>query len=84
MQVNVTDFKNHLGECLDRAKEEPVIVRKAGKPIAVVLNADEYDYLQGLEDQYWIIRAEASEASGTRVSHEEAMRMLAARSNAVR
>ena len=79
MQVNTTDFKNHLGEYLDMAKEQPVVVRKSGKPIAVVLNADEYDYLQGLEDQYWIARAEAAEAGGEWISHDEAVRLLAAR-----
>lgn len=79
MQVNTTDFKNHLGEYLDMAKEQPVIVRKSGKPIAVVLDAGEYEYLQGLEDLYWAARAEAAEASGAWVTHEEAVRLLTAR-----
>lgn len=79
MQVTTTDFKNHLGEYLDMAKEEPVVVRKSGKPIAVVLDATEYEYLQGLEDLYWIARAEAAEVSGQWVSHDEAIRLLSAR-----
>lgn len=79
MQVNSTDFKNHLGEFLDMAKEQPVVVHKSGKPIAVVLGATEYEYLQGLEDLYWVARAEAAEKTGEWVSHDEAVRLLTER-----
>lgn len=67
VQVNTTDFKNHLGEYLDMASYRPVVVCKSGKPIVVVLDAGEYEYLQRLEDLYWIARAEAAEevASGS-------------------
>ena len=75
-EVTATDLKNRFGEFLDLAREEPVGIRKSGKLAAVILSADEYDHLQRLEDAYWIGRAQAAEASGEWVGHEEATRLL--------
>jgi len=74
--VNSTDFKNHFGEFLDLSRDEPVAVNKSGKPVAVLLSTQEFEYLQRLEDLYWIARANAAEAKGEWVSHEEAMTLL--------
>jgi PHD/YefM family antitoxin component YafN of YafNO toxin-antitoxin module len=52
------------------------MVRKSGKAVAVVMSADEYDHLQGLEDAYWLARAETAESSGEWVGHDEAIRLL--------
>jgi prevent-host-death family protein len=78
-QVNSTDFKNHLGEFLDMAKDEPLLVNKMGKAAVVVLAADEYEHLQHLEDAYWIARAQAAEERGEWIGHDEAMRVLTER-----
>lgn len=75
-QVTSTDFKNHFGEFLDLAKDEPIAIGKSGKPVAVVMSAEEFDHLQRLEDAYWIARAEAAEAAGKWIGHDEAMRLL--------
>jgi prevent-host-death family protein len=78
-EVNSTEFKNHFGEFLDLAHDEPIAVSKSGKPIAVVLSAEEFDHLQKLDDAYWRARAEAAEAKGQWIGHDEAMRLLASR-----
>jgi antitoxin Phd len=78
-QVNSTDFKNHFGEFLDLAKEEPITIGKSGKPVAVMISVEEYEELQGLEDAYWRARAEAAESSGQWVDPIEAMRVLTSR-----
>jgi prevent-host-death family protein len=78
-QVNSTDFKNHLGEFLDLARDEALMVRKSGKPLAVVMSAEEYEHLQRLEDAYWLARAQAAETRGQWVGHDEAMRSMTER-----
>jgi prevent-host-death family protein len=78
-QVNATDFKNHFGEFLDMAKDEALMVNKSGKPMAVVLSLEEYEHLERLDDAYWIARAQAAEASGEWIGHDEAMRLLTER-----
>ena len=78
-QINSTDFKSHLGEFLELAKEEAITIGKAGKPIAVLMAVEEYEELQRLEDAYWRARAEAAEAEGRWVDPDEAMRVLTRR-----
>ncbi len=77
-QVNATDFKNHFGEFLDMARDEPVQVRRTGRPVAVLLSWEEYEHLQSLEDAYWVAKARAAEESGEFLSHEESMKLLTA------
>lgn len=78
-QVNATDFKNHFGEFLDMARDEPVVANRSGKPLAVVLSVEEYEHLERLDDAYWIARADAAKASGEWIGHDEAMRLLTER-----
>lgn len=75
-QVNSSEFKNHFGEFLELVREQPVAVNKFGQPVAVLMSAVEYKYLQRLEDLYWIARAEAAEQSGGWIGHDEALRLL--------
>jgi antitoxin Phd len=75
-QVNSTDFKNHLGEFLEIARDEPVQVRRTGRPVAVLISWEEYEHLQSLEDGYWLARAQAAEKSGEFLSHIESIRLL--------
>jgi len=78
-EVNATDVKNQFGEFLNLAREEPIGIRKSGKLTTVMLSASEYEYLQGLEDLYWVARAKAAEANGEWVSHEDTIRILTER-----
>ncbi|HLJ95851.1 MAG TPA: hypothetical protein VKU02_21925 [Gemmataceae bacterium] len=49
---------------------------RGSKPVGVFLSPHEYDHLQRLEDVYWVARAEAAEAKGQWVGHDEAVRLL--------
>jgi prevent-host-death family protein len=75
-QVNATDFKNHLGEFLDMVRDEPIQVRRSGRPVAVLVSWEEYEHLQSLEDAYSAAKARAAQQSGQFLSHEEWMKLL--------
>jgi antitoxin Phd len=62
--VSSTEIKNRLGQYLESAIGEPVVVEKAGRPVAVVLSYAEYQRLTRLEDSYWAARARVAEESG--------------------
>jgi PHD/YefM family antitoxin component YafN of YafNO toxin-antitoxin module len=78
-QVNSTDFKTHFGEFADLAQDEPIEVLRGSKPVGVFLSREEYDHFQRLEDAYWVARAQAAEATGQWIGHDEAMRLLTER-----
>lgn len=44
--VSSADAKNRFGELLDTAQREPVTIEKHGRPVAVIVSAEEY---QGIE-----------------------------------
>ncbi len=43
------DAKNRFGELLDAAQREPVTIEKHGRPVAVMLSAQDYEDLQSLK-----------------------------------
>ena len=43
------DAKNRFGELLDTAQREPVTIEKHGRPVAVVLSAEDYKELEALK-----------------------------------
>jgi PHD/YefM family antitoxin component YafN of YafNO toxin-antitoxin module len=75
-QVNSTDFKTHFGEFVDIVRDEPIEVLRGSKRVGIFLSPDEYEHLQRLDDAYWIARAQAAEARGEWVGHDEAIRLL--------
>jgi PHD/YefM family antitoxin component YafN of YafNO toxin-antitoxin module len=75
-QVNSTDFKTHFGEFVGLVRDEPIEVLRGQTPVGVFLSPAEYEYLQKLEDLYWVARAKAAELNGSSVSHEEAIQIL--------
>lgn len=76
-QISSSEFKGQLGQFLSNAHAEPIEISRSGKPIAVLLSPHEYEYLQRMEDLYWIARAEAARESGEWVSHIQAVELLA-------
>lgn len=50
--VKASDAKREFGELLLKAQQSPVEINKNGKPVAVVLSAEEYKALQNLKEQY--------------------------------
>ena len=45
ISVNATDFKNNLGQFLQKIYAEPVVINKMGRPTAVLLSYEEYERL---------------------------------------
>ena len=43
------DAKNRFGELLDAAQREPVSIEKHGRPVAVVVSAEDYKELEELK-----------------------------------
>jgi len=64
MNVTATELKNRLGQYLDAAQVEPVIVEKSGRENSVVLSKHRYDELCELEDKLWDIKAQLAEKEG--------------------
>lgn len=62
--VTASDAKNQLGQVLEKALVEPVVITKSGRKIAVILSAKEYERLQTLEDRWWAHQADQADAEG--------------------
>ncbi len=74
--MNATEAKNKFGELLDFAKTRPMKIEKNGRPVAVVISAEEYERLESIEDAWWGRQAEEALQGGT-IGQEESERKLA-------
>ena len=79
LHISSSDFKKQLGAYLANTRQEPIQIEKAGKPVAIVLPPGEYAYLQGLEEQYWIARADLAKSAGEWIDHDAAIQHIATR-----
>jgi antitoxin Phd len=57
MHVSATELKNKLGQYIEAAITEPVIVEKSSRPVSVVISYQEFQRFLGLEDELWGLRA---------------------------
>ncbi len=73
--VSSTEIKNRLGQYLETAISEPVVIEKAGRPVAVVLSYAEYNRFLRLEESFWSARIRAAEESGW-VGPEETAKLI--------
>ena len=64
MKTNATEFKNHLGEYMQKVYQEPIIVEKSGKPSAVLISYTLFEKLSKFEDYFWSMKAEQAEKEG--------------------
>ncbi len=78
--VGATEVKNRLGQVLEQARKEPVLVQTHGRDSVVILDHAEYQHLRRLEDAYWLVRAEEA-AKGGFLSPEETMARISERLN---
>lgn len=78
LTVAATDLKNKLGQIMDQARREPVLVQSHGRDMVVILDHAEFARLQQVEDAYWAARAEEAIKSGF-LSPEETMARIQAR-----
>lgn len=46
--LSANEAKQSLGRVIDAAQREPVLIQRHNRPAAVVLSAQEYDRLRGL------------------------------------
>ena len=64
MQVTATEFKNRLGQYLDAAETDPVIVEKSGRVKSVLISKSMYEKFLKYEDAYWGLQAKRAEEEG--------------------
>jgi antitoxin Phd len=64
MQVTATEFKNRLGQYLDMAETDPVVVEKAGRIKSVLISNAMYKKFLAYEDAYWANKAKQAEDEG--------------------
>jgi prevent-host-death family protein len=64
MDITATELKNRLGQYLDVAEREPVIIEKSGRKKSVLISHDMYMKFVAFEDAYWGERAKQAEARG--------------------
>jgi prevent-host-death family protein len=57
MIVQATELKTRLGQYLEAAIKEPVVIERSGRNTAVIISIDEYNRFLALEDYYWGMRA---------------------------
>ena len=76
LEVNATEFKGQFGQYMDSAGQQSIRINKSGRPIAVMLPEEEYEYFQMLEDAYLGVQAQMAADAGEFVSHEEVMQII--------
>lgn len=64
MQVTATEFKNRLGQYLDMAETDPVVVEKSGRIKSVLISNTMYEKFLAYEDAYWANKAKQAEEEG--------------------
>ena len=78
--ANATEVKNRFGRFLESAIVEPLIIRKTGRPVVVMLSLREYERLCALEDEYWGKTADQAAKEGF-IGPEESMNFIRAKIN---
>ena len=64
MQITATELKNRLGQYLDMAETDPVIVEKSGRVKSVLISNAMYEKFLSYEDAYWADKAKRAEEEG--------------------
>ena len=62
IEVTVSELRDRMADLLGKVQHgsEVVEISKHGKPVAYVISAEEWAFLQDCEDLYWAPRAEAA------------------------
>jgi prevent-host-death family protein len=64
MQITATELKNRLGQYLDAAETNPVIIQKSGRVKSVLISNAMYEKFLAYEDAYWASKAKLAENEG--------------------
>ena len=81
LHIAASEVKQRLGQYMESALTEPVVIEKSGRPAVVMLSVAEYERLQAMDDAYWGERAKQSLADGL-AGTDETMRRLQERVDA--
>jgi len=73
--ADATEVKNRFGQFVESTLIEPVLVKKSGREVAVMLSWREYQRLAALEDRYWGMKAAEAERDGY-VGEQESAELL--------
>ncbi len=60
--LSANEAKTHFGELLIKAQRAPVHINRNGKPIAVVLSAEDYESIETLKSRLLQLRTEQAKA----------------------
>ncbi len=75
LHLAASEVKQRLGQYMECALTEPVVIEKSGRPAVVMLSITEYERLQAMDDAYWGERARQALEGGL-VDADETMRRL--------
>ncbi len=64
LHLAASEVKQRLGQCMESALTEPIVIEKSGRPAAVMLSIAEYERLQAMDDAYWGERAKQALEGG--------------------
>jgi len=81
LHIAASEVKQRLGQYIESALTEPVLIEKSGRPAVVMLSVAEYERLQAMDDAYWGERAKQALADGL-AGTDETMRRLQERIDA--
>lgn len=79
--MSASEAKNNFGDLIESARSNPVKIERNGRPVVVVISAEEFDRLEALEDMWWGKQAEEAIKEGF-LSEEESEKFLAEMLNA--
>jgi len=82
-QVTSKFFRDNFGECLTIVKDEALLFRKSGRPIAVLVSAKEYARLRFLEGLHWLSKADGARDNSQIAVYEELPDALSSRLTAL-
>ena len=60
--LSANEAKTHFGDLLIKAQRAPVQINKNGKPVAVVISAEDYESMEALKIRLLQARARQAEA----------------------
>ncbi len=64
MKVSAIKLQNQVGQYLEAALAEPVIIEQTGKPMTVMISYTDYERFLAIEDAFWAKKALEAEAKG--------------------
>ena len=77
--IPAAEAKNRFGELLDAAQKDPVMIEKHGRPVAVVISAEDFEQVQAMKlERLKALIQEGinSVEAGSVIDGKEAIRML--------